>query len=52
VGQLRTSIESLDAEAAKAEAAGQADKAAKAREAAAARREWLAEAERTLTEFS
>ena len=52
VGQLRTSIESLDAEAVKADAAGQADKAAKAREAAAARREWLAEAERTLAEFS
>jgi hypothetical protein len=52
VGQLRTSIESLDAEAAKAESAGQADKATKAREAAAARREWLAEAERTLAEFS
>ena len=52
VGQLRTSIESLDAEAAKAEAAGQVDKAVKAREAAAARREWLAEAERTLAEFS
>ncbi len=52
VGQLRTSIESLDAEAAKAEAAGQPDKVVKAREAAAARREWLAEAERTLAEFS
>lgn len=52
VGQLRTSIESFDAEAAKADAAGKADKAAKAREAAAARREWLAEAERTLAEFS
>jgi hypothetical protein len=52
VGQLRTSIESLDAEATKAEAAGQPDKAADAREAAAARREWLAEAERTLAEFS
>jgi hypothetical protein len=52
VGQLRTSIESFDAEAAKADAAGQADKATKAREAAAARREWLAEAERTLAEFS
>jgi hypothetical protein len=52
VGQLRTSIESLDAEATKAEAAGQPDKAATAREAAAARREWLAEAERTLAEFS
>jgi hypothetical protein len=52
VGQLRTSIESLDADAAKADAAGQADKATKAREAAAARREWLAEAERTLAEFS
>ena len=52
VAQLRTSIESLDAEASKAEAAGQPDKAANAREGAAARREWLAEAERTLAEFS
>jgi Domain of Unknown Function (DUF349) len=52
VGQLRTSIASFDAEAAKADAAGKADKAGKAREAAAARREWLAEAERTLAEFS
>jgi hypothetical protein len=52
VGQLRTSIESLEAEATKAEAAGQPDKAANAREGAAARREWLAEAERTLAEFS
>jgi Domain of Unknown Function (DUF349) len=52
VAQLRTSIESLDAEATKADAAGQPDKAANAREGAAARREWLAEAERTLAEFS
>jgi hypothetical protein len=52
VSQLRTSIESLDADAAKAEAAGDTAKAANSREAAAARREWLAEAERTLAEFS
>jgi hypothetical protein len=52
VSQLRSSIESLDAEAEKATAAGQLDKATKAQEAAAARREWLAEAERTLAEFS
>ncbi|MGZ4638597.1 MAG: DUF349 domain-containing protein, partial [Actinomycetes bacterium] len=52
VSQLRTSIDALDAEAAKATEAGQADKATKAKEAAAARREWLAEAERTLAEFS
>jgi Domain of Unknown Function (DUF349) len=52
VGQLRTSIASLDADAEAADAAGQTDKAATAREAAAARREWLAEAERTLAEFS
>lgn len=52
VAQLRTSIESLDGDAAAAEDAGEPQKAATAREAAAARREWLAEAERTLAEFS
>lgn len=52
VGQLRSSIQSLDEEAEKATAAGEPEKAAKAQEAAAARREWLAEAERTLAEFS
>jgi hypothetical protein len=52
VGQLRTSIASLEAEAAKARAAGQDAKAADAEAAAEARRSWLVEAERTLTEFS
>jgi hypothetical protein len=52
VGQLRTSIAALEADAEKAIAAGQEAKASTAREAAAARREWLAEAERTLAEFS
>jgi hypothetical protein len=52
VSQLQTSIAALDAEAERARAAGQDDKAAKATEAAAARRSWLAEAEKTLTEFS
>ena len=52
VGQLRTSIAALDAEAEQADAKGQDAKAAKAREAAAARREWLVEAERTPAEFS
>jgi hypothetical protein len=52
VGQLRTSIAALEADAEKAAASGQEAKASTAREAAAARREWLAEAERTLAEFS
>jgi hypothetical protein len=52
VNQLRSSIASLDKEAAAATEAGQLDKATKAQEAAAARREWLAEAQRTLAEFS
>ncbi len=52
VAQLRTSIAGLEAEAEQAAAAGQEAKASNAREAAEARREWLAEAERTLAEFS
>ena len=52
VSQLRSSIESLDAEAEKARAAGNTRAAETAEEAAAARREWLAEAERTLAEFT
>jgi hypothetical protein len=52
VTQLRASIDSLDAEASAADSSGETAKAVKAREAAAARREWLAEAERTLAEFS
>ncbi|MGI9092948.1 MAG: DUF349 domain-containing protein [Mycobacteriales bacterium] len=52
VAQLRTSIEKLQEDAAKARAAGQEKKAADAEAAAEARRGWLVEAEKTLTEFS
>ena len=52
VGQLRTSIANLEADAEKARAAGDERKAGDADEAAATRRTWLVEAEKTLTEFS
>ncbi len=52
VNQLRTSIASFEATADKARAAGNERKATEATAAAAARREWLAEAEKTLAEFS
>jgi hypothetical protein len=52
VNQLHASIEALDAEGEKARTAGNTRAAETAEEAAAARREWLAEAERTLAEFS
>ena len=52
VGQLRTSIANLEADAEKARAAGDEKKAGDADEAAATRRTWLVEAEKTLTEFS
>jgi hypothetical protein len=52
VGQLRRSIEQLETRLAKAQAAGRAKDAAEAEEALTARRSWLAEAERTLAEFS
>ena len=52
VAQLRTSIAGLDERAAAAEASGDVSGAAQAREDAEARRSWLAEAERTLAEFS
>ena len=52
VAQLRTSIANLEAEATKARAAGQDKKAADAESAIEARRGWLVEAEKTLTEFS
>ncbi|MCI0686885.1 MAG: DUF349 domain-containing protein [Sporichthyaceae bacterium] len=52
VSQLRASIEALDAEAGKARAAGNTRAAETAEEAATARREWLAEAENTLAEFT
>jgi hypothetical protein len=52
VNQLRTSIAGLEAEAAKARAAGEEKKATDAESAAETRRTWLVEAEKTLTEFS
>ncbi len=51
VDTLRNLIESFEAKAAKADAAGNAKAAAEAKEAAEARRSWLAEAERTLAEL-
>ncbi|TVZ00980.1 DUF349 domain-containing protein [Trebonia kvetii] len=52
VSQLRSAIESLETQLAKAQARGDAGGIRKAEEALAARRSWLAEAERTLAEFS
>jgi hypothetical protein len=52
VSQLRAAIESLEAQLAKARARGDASGVRKAEEALAARQSWLAEAERTLAEFS
>jgi hypothetical protein len=52
VKQLTDSIESYEKIAAKSEAAGNAKKASEARESAAARKVWLAEAEKGLAEFS
>ena len=52
VDQLRQAIAGYENQAAKAAAAGNERKAKEATEAAAARREWLAEAERTLAEFT
>jgi hypothetical protein len=49
---LAEAIENYEKQAAKAEAAGQTAKAMVAREAAAARRGWLAEAQKGLTEFT
>jgi hypothetical protein len=48
---LAEAIENYEKQAAKAEAAGQTAKAMVAREAAAARRAWLEQAEKGLTEF-
>ena len=48
---LIDAIENYEAQAAKAEAAGQVAKAMVAREAAAARRAWLEQAEKGLAEF-
>ena len=52
VNQLRSAIESLETQLAKAQARGDQAATRKAEEAIAARRSWLAEAERTLAEFS
>jgi hypothetical protein len=52
VNQLRTAITSLEAQLAKAEARGDAKGIRNAEEAIEARKSWLAEAERTLAEFS
>jgi Domain of Unknown Function (DUF349) len=52
VSQLRTAIETLETQLAKAQARGDAAAVGKAEEAITARRSWLAEAERTLAEFS
>jgi hypothetical protein len=52
VQRLAEAIENYEKQAAKAEAAGQTAKAMVAREAAAARRAWLEQAEKGLTEFT
>jgi hypothetical protein len=52
VAALRTSIATLESKCERARAAGDDKRAKEAEEAAAARREWLAEAERTLAELS
>ena len=52
VNQLRAAIATLESQLAKAQARGDASGVSKAEEALAARRSWLAEAERTLAEFS
>jgi hypothetical protein len=52
VDQLRTAISTLESQLAKAQARGDQSGIRKAEEAITARRSWLAEAERTLAEFS
>ena len=52
VDQLKATISQLERQLAKAEAAGDARGQQQAQEALAARQSWLAEAERTLAEFS
>lgn len=52
VRQLSESVANYDSLVAKAEAAGNTKKATEARESAAARRVWLAEAEKSLAEFA
>jgi hypothetical protein len=51
VQALLDAIENYEKQAAKAEAAGQSAKALVAREAAAARKAWLAEAQKGLADF-
>lgn len=51
VESLAQAVENYEKQAAKAEAAGQTAKAMIAREAAAARRDWLEQAQKGLTEF-
>ncbi len=52
VEQLRSAIEQLETQLAKAEASGDTRAQQRAREALAARRSWLEEAERTLSELA
>lgn len=52
VKQLSDSIENYEKIAAKSEAVGNTKKAAESRESANARKVWLAEAEKSLAEFS
>jgi hypothetical protein len=52
VKQLQSLITDLEKQAAKAEAQGNTRKATEAREAIAARREWLAQAQKALSDFS
>ena len=52
VESLAQAVENYEKQAAKAEAAGQTAKAMIAREAAAARRDWLEQAQKGLTEFA
>ena len=52
VKQLSDAVDSYEKQAAKAESSGNAKKANEAKEAAAARRLWLAEAEKSLAEFN
>jgi hypothetical protein len=52
VDQIRAAISQLEGQLAKAEASGDAKARQRAQEALAARQSWLAEAERTLAEFS
>ncbi|MEK6648378.1 MAG: DUF349 domain-containing protein [Actinomycetota bacterium] len=52
VRQLSEAVANYDKQVTKAEAAGNAKKATEARESAAARRVWLAEAEKGLAEFA